>query len=77
MAVWSKRFVVSLQDGSLFSSSEFFFVKFVNFILFFIRLNEFFEVSKWWFGSSKLGDRFFFVFFFILLTFWRGCYDLK
>ena len=49
-----------LQDGSLFSSSEFFFVKFVNFI----SLKEFFEVSKWWFGSSKFGDRFFLVFFY-------------
>ena len=34
-------------------------VKFVNFI----SLKEFFEVSKWWFGSSKLGVRFFLAFF--------------
>ena len=38
-------------------------VKFANFI----SVKEFFKVSEWWFGSSKLGVRFFFAFFYNIL----------
>ena len=39
------------QDGSLFSLSEFFLMKFVNFI----SLKEFFEVSKWCLAAQNWG----------------------